>query len=172
MRIVVFVGLALFAIAAAAEAQDRGGFTALVDVGVGVQHDRTIKKTEVGLAGLNLGVGGFLTRDLAVMFRIVGVNASYDLGAAGYYRQVSGVGGASLQYWVSNRFNIEAGAGWGFWSVQTDEEAVGLGLIVGAAVSIFNRGKHNLQFGVLYAPAFTDPAPVHNVGFTFGYQFQ
>jgi hypothetical protein len=44
-------------------------------------------------------------------------------------------------------------------------------LILGAGVTIFNRGKHNLQLGVQYSPAFTDPGTVHNMGFTFGYQF-
>ena len=38
-------------------------------------------------------------------------------------------------------------------------------------VTIFNRGKHNIQVGVEYAPAFTDSGTVNNLGFTFGYQF-
>ena len=77
----------------------------------------------------------------------------------------------AVQYWLSNRFNIEAGAGVGFWNAGNDEEESGLGLILGAGITLFNRGKHNLQFGVQYAPAFTDPGTVHNLGFTFGYQF-
>jgi hypothetical protein len=151
-------------------AQDRGGFTALVDLGVGVQNDSGIQETQAGLAGLNFGVGGFFTRDLAVMFRLTGTNVSYDFGAAGDYRQTSGVAGPTVQYWLSNRVNLEAGAGWGFWS-GADEDETGPGLILGAGVTIFNRGKHNLQLGVQYSPAFTDPGTVHNMGFTFGYQF-
>ena len=154
-----------------AMAQDRGGFTALVDIGAGVQNDTGIQETKAGLAGLSFGVGGFFTKDLAMMFRLTGTNVRYDFGAAGDYRQVSGVAGPSVQYWLSNRFNIEAGAGWGFWSGDTDEDETGLGLILGAGVTVFNRGKHNLQFGVQYSPAFTDPGTVHNIGFTFGYQF-
>jgi hypothetical protein len=46
----------------------------------------------------------------------------------------------------------------------------GLGLILAAAFTVFNRGKHNLQVGVEYAPAFTEPGAVHNFGITFGYQ--
>jgi hypothetical protein len=84
---------------------------------------------------------------------------------------VSGVAAPTVQYWVSNRFNIEVGAGLGFWSVHTGDEKTGLGLILGTGLTIFNRGKHNLQFGVHYSPAFTDPRTVHNLGFTFGYQF-
>lgn len=151
-------------------AQDRGGFTALVDIGVGVQTDTGIEETAVGLAGLNVGVGSFLTQDLAVMFRLSGTNVSYDFGALGDYGQVSGVAGPAVQWWLSDRFNVEAGAGVGFWNGAEDESR-GLGLILGTGVTLLNRGKHNLQFGVQYAPAFTDPGTVHNIGFTFGYQF-
>ena len=170
LRVVVFVALATLLVGRCAIAQDRGGFTALVDIGVGVQNDTSIQQTETGLAGLNLGVGGFLTRDLALMFRIAGTNVTYDLAALSDYGQVSGVAAPLVQYWPSDRFNLEAGAGVGFWSGHTDEES-GLGLILGAGIMVFNRGKHNLQFGVQYAPAFTDPGTIHNVGFTFGYQF-
>lgn len=154
-----------------AVAQDRGGFTALVDIGVGVQDDSAIEETAVGLAGLNAGVGGFLNENLALMFRIAGTNVTYNLGDVDY-GQASGVAGPSLQYWLSDRLNVEAGGGVGFWSGSTGDDNQGLGLILGAGFSLFNRGKHNLQVGVQYAPAFTEPGTVHNVGFTFGYQFQ
>jgi hypothetical protein len=151
-------------------AQDRGGLTALVDIGAGVQSDTAIEETEVGLAGLNFGVGGFLTRDLALTFRLSATNVRYDLAASGDYRQVSGVAGPALQWWVSDRLNLEAGAGFGFWSANTREDSRGLGLLVGAGVTLLDRGKHHLQVGIHYAPAITDPGTIHNVGFTFGYQ--
>jgi hypothetical protein len=50
--------------------------------------------------------------------------------------------------------------------------ATALEVRLGAGFSVFNRGKHNLQVGFQYAPAFTDPGTVHSIGFTFGYQFQ
>jgi hypothetical protein len=154
-----------------ASAQDRGGFTALVDIGAGVQHDAAIDETAAGTAGLGFGIGRFLTRDVGLLFRVAGTTVNYDLEAAGEYGQSSGFVGPSVQYWLSDRFNIEAGAGWGFWSAASDEDETGLGLILGAGVTLFNRGKHNLQLGVQYSPAFTDPATVHNIGLTFGYQF-
>jgi len=171
IRVFVLVALTTLLAGSRAFAQDRGGFTALVDFGVGVQNDTSIEETEVGLAGVSVGVGGFLTRDFALMFRLTGTNVSYDFGAAGDYRQVSGVAAPTVQYWLSDKLNIEAGAGWGFWLADTNEDQTGLGLILGAGVTIFNRGKHNLQFGVQYSPAFTDPGTIHNVGFTFAYQF-
>lgn len=152
-------------------AQDRGGFTVLVDFGLGVQNDTAIEETAVGLGGVNLGVGGFVTPDLALMFRISGTTVTYDLGGVDY-GQTSGVAGPALQFWLSDRFNVEAGAGLGFWRGDPQGANQGFGLLLGAGVSIFNRGKHNLQLGIQYAPAFTDPGTVHNFGVTFGYQFQ
>jgi len=147
----------------------RGGFTVLVGLGTGIQHDSALEETKAGLAGLNFGVGGFLSENLALMFRISGTNVRYDFGGSDEFRQVSGVGGASLQYWLSNRVNVEAGVGGGFWSVE-DEQDTGAGLILGTAATIFNRGNHNVQVGVEYAPAFTDSGTVHNIGITLGYQ--
>jgi|SRR5688572_12024198 len=174
VRVLMRVAICICAIAITggrAFAQDRGGFTALVDFGLGVQNDSSIDETAVGLAGVNFGVGGFLTRDLALLFRLSGTNVTYDL-AGGDYGQASGVVGPALQFWLSDKFNVEAGAGVGFWRGDTDEDNQGFGFILGAGVSIFNRGKHNVQLGMQYAPAFTEPGTVHNFGFTFGYQFQ
>ena len=170
-RIGALVVLAVLVSGDGAFAQDRGGFTALVDAGVGVQNDSGIEETDTGLAGLSFGVGGFFNKDFALMFRLTGTNVSYDFGGAGDYRQTSGVMAPTVQYWLSDKVNVEAGAGWGFWSGDTDEDETGLGLILGTGVTLLNRGKHNLQFGVQYSPAFTDPGTVHSVGFTLGYQF-
>ena len=171
LRMVTFSALTIVLGSGSAAAQERGGFTALVDLGVGIQSDSSIDETETGLAGVSVGIGGFLTRDLALMFRITGTTVAYDFGAAGDYVQTSGVAGAALQFWLSDRFNLEAGAGVGFWSGDNDEGNGRAGLILGAGVTLLNRGKHNLQFGIQYAPAFTDPGTVHNIGFTIGYQF-
>ena len=175
------IALSLFAIvmtggrALAQNAPQRGGFTILLDLGAGVQRDGSSQESTVGLAGLNLGVGGFLTKDLALMFRLSGTSAQHDhVSPSGLptlrLSRVSGVGGTTLQYWVSDRFNVEGGGGWGHWTIKGGN-ALAFGLIVGSGVTIFNRGKHNLQFGVHYAPAFTNPRTVHNIGFTVGYQF-
>ena len=43
---------------------------------------------------------GFVTPDLAVMFRLAGTNVNYEL-AGGDYGQISGVAGAAVQWWLS-----------------------------------------------------------------------
>jgi len=144
----------------------RGGFTILVNLGLGIQNDTYLEETATGLAGANLGIGAFLTPKLAILGRFSGSNVTYDAG----FGQVSGVFGATVQYWASDRVIVEGGAGSGFWSSEGEKNS-GFGLIVGASAVVFTRGKHNLLVGVEYAPAFTDPGSVHNFGITFGYQF-
>jgi hypothetical protein len=100
--------------ASAQTASDRSGFTLLANLGVGVQNDTALEEVSVGFGGANFGVGGFITRDLAILGRYSGTSVPYDMGGFG--------------------------------------------------------GKHNLQVGVEYAPAFAEPGAVHNFGITFGYQ--
>ena len=80
---------------AAAPAQ-RGGFTILVNLGLGIQNDEALDESATGVAGINLGVGGFLKPDLALLFRISGTNVRYDVGPF-ELNQVSGVVGGTLQ---------------------------------------------------------------------------
>jgi hypothetical protein len=147
-------------------AVERHGFTILVNLGVGIQHDMSFEETAVGLGGANLGIGAFVNNKLAILGRFSGTNVTYDLSG----QQVSGVFGGTVQYWLSDLFHIEAGGGMGFWNWDFDSE-VGTGLILGAGVTVFDRGHHNLQVGAEYAPVFTDSANIHNFCITFGYQF-
>ena len=171
VKITLCAAFAMLIAGGRASAQDRGGFTALVDAGLGIQNDSSIEETAIGLSGLSFGVGAFVTENLAPMFRLSATIVNYDLSGFDY-GQTSGFAGPSVQYWLSDRLNVEGGAGLGFWRGDTDEDSKGLGLLLGAGYSIFNRGKHNVQLGVHYTPAFTDPGTVHSFGFTFGYQFQ
>ena len=162
---------ALFVNQGAALAQDdnRGGFTLLINGGYGVQHDSASGRSGDGQAGLNLGMGGFLNRNLALMFRVSETYVRSQASVLGELNQASGVIGGTLQYWVSDRIAIEAGAGIGF--VEDIYQADSPGLILGMTATIFNRGKHSLQAGVEYAPAFRQSRTISNVGFTIGYQF-
>lgn len=158
----------LVATAMEASAQDmapnRSGFTLLLNTGVGFQHDAFFGETETGVAGINLGIGGFLSPNMALMFRASGTNVKYfDIW------QTSGTGGASLQYWVNDKLHIEGGVGAGFWDFDDAHESA-LGLILAAGYSIWNNAGHNLYVGLEYAPAFTDPDTIHNFGIVFGWQ--
>lgn len=164
MALVASLSLAEPAEVAAQSPIDRGGFTLMLDLGLGLQHDAAIGTTESGLAGINLGIGGFLTDRLALLFRASGTNVAY-----GPVRQVSGTAGPALQYWANDRLSVTAGGGLGLWSVEDVNES-GLGLVVGVHYAIWQSGRHSLFLGVDYAPAFTEPETVHNLGFLFGWQ--
>jgi hypothetical protein len=155
--------------AAAQSASDRSGFTVLATLGVGVQNDTALEDTSVGFAGANFGIGGFVTPDLAIMGRYSGTGVLYETGFDEIV-QVSGVLAPTVQYWIHDKVNVEGGAGVGIWAMEGEADR-GFGLFFGVGVTVFNRGKHNLQVGVEYAPAFTEPGTVHNFGITFGYQF-
>lgn|SRR5262245_16161015 len=162
---VLALALALTALPALASAQDRGGFTLLFNLGVGIQNDTAVEESAVGLGGLNIGVGGFLTPNVAVLGRFSGTNVEYsDLG----FRQVSGVLGATVQFWGSKHAGIEVGGGMGYWNADGFDDR-GFGLILAVPITLVNKGKHNLQASIEYAPVFTSD-PVHNFCITFGYQ--
>jgi hypothetical protein len=166
---VISVGLALFtiltlAVPVSGQGPDRSGFTMILDVGIGLQKDAAFPESEVGIGGINLGLGGFVNENTAVLFRASGTTVDY-----GGVTQTSGVGGPAVQYWVDERLAIEGGIGLGFWDVSGTDDT-GLGVILAASYALWNRGSHNLFIGAEYAPAFTDPETVHNFGIVFGWQ--
>ena len=138
----------------------------MLNMGAGVQDDGSIPDANTALAGMNLGIGGWLSEDLVLWFR--GSGTSADLGSVW---QTSGVGAVAVQYWPSERVNLEGGLGFGFWDIEETGEA-GFGIMLGVGFPIFTSqgGGHSLQFGLEYAGAFTDPEPIHNFGLTFGWQ--
>ena len=166
IALIVFISAAA-AGAAFAQSSDRGGFTFLVSLGAGIQSDAALEETKAGIAGINFGVGGFIKPNMAILGRLSGTSASYDTDF-GEISQTSGVFGPSLQYWMNDKVYVEGGVGVGFWNIE-DGNDQGLGVLLGAGYTVWNRGKHNLQVAVEYAPVLTD-TKVHNFGFTFGYQ--
>jgi hypothetical protein len=145
------------------------GVTFAVEGGAGIGRDSALDDYGVGTGGLDLAVGGFVTPQLALLgqvshlrFGVSGRSNGSDLG------QVSGVAGPVLQYWPRDRLHIRAGAGLAFWKVG-DQSDYGLGLVVGAGVTVFRRGRHTLQAGVQIAPVFIEPQNAHSAVITFGY---
>lgn len=151
---------------------NRAGFSLLLTMGVGLQNQEALNESTTGLGGLNLGIGGFISRDLAVMFRFSGTNVTFD-DVGPFQRRVdsvSGVGGPAIQYWVSDYVNVEGGLGFGIANTDPGTEESGFGVILGVGFSFFHRGKNSLQIGVEYAPVFVDTGNVHNVSIAFGWQ--
>ena len=105
----------------AARAQDRGSFTALLTLGYGLQSGALPNESGEGLSGLSFGIGGFVSHDFALMFRLSGSNVNYDLSSPlenVNYNVVSGVGVLDGRFWLNDRLNFEAGAGFGFSDIR------------------------------------------------------
>jgi hypothetical protein len=159
----------------------RSGFTMQLALGVGYQSndpdddERAI--ADLALSGLNLGIGGFLNPDLALLFRLSATLAFLDSGPFDSVTSSSGVGGLALQYWPLQALRLEAAAGFGYhkYEYQADRLTItrqegGLGLIFAVAAAFWQNENHSLLVGIDYAPAFVEDGPVHNLGFTFGWQ--
>ena len=124
-----------------------------------------------GLAAADVGVGVFFNQRTAVLVRLSGTTATLTFAMAEDLDQLSGVVGPAVQYWLSDRFAVEAGGGLGFWRTP-DRSQRGLGILLGAGAVIFSRGSHHLRAGAEYATALTDSGAVHSLGLTLGYQFR
>ncbi len=163
-----------------ARSQEREGFTLLLTLGYGLQSDDVFKDQndwQGGLSGLSLGIGGFATPDLALMARFAGTNVTYDYTYPGASTSIdrdaiAGVLAFDGQYWVNDRFNVEAGAGFGFADTEGRDSERGLGLFLGAGYAFLVRTKHSLQVGVEYTPVFLDSdRTIQSIGFNLGFQF-
>jgi hypothetical protein len=171
------LALCLLLPARTTHAVDRSGFTLLLSLGYGIQTGEIKNDTGTGLAGLNLGIGGFVSERAALMFKIAGTNVSYDytIEPFGTYSTdvIAAVMVGDLQYWATDRLTMEFGLGFGIVDSESAWDAErGMGMLVGAAYSVLLREKHSLQVGVEYTPVFRDRSDtVHSIGFNVGFQF-
>ena len=118
---------------------ERSGLTLLLGSGVGINNDWP---RGLGFAGPSLGIGGFASKNVAVMVRGTGVFSNTHLS---YFT------GLSMQYWMTNRFSVEGGPGVGVWLESLERGGEGFGLIIGASYTIIGGGMHGLQISAEYA---------------------
>jgi hypothetical protein len=176
-------------IASQARAQDRGGFTLLMTLGYGIQAgDFTgqastnidqvqgiVTGARNGLAGLNLGIGGFVSKNTALMLRLSGTTAKGEYYVR--YHQApkttditSGAMALDMQRWLGDRWNVEIGAGVGFLQSTLDNHR-GVGLFAAIGYSVLCRGGHSLQIGIEDAHYHDSDREIDNIGLCVGFQF-
>lgn len=156
-----------------ARAQDRRGFTTLLTMGYGLQWYNGDGPKESALAGPNLGIGAFVSEDVAIMARTSGTYRSYTWDTSlGEYDNaiIAGTVAVDVQWWVMNRLNVEFGAGLGVLSTSYGS-ARGYGLLAGAAYSLWTRPGYGVQLGIEFAPFFKNSTTIRNLGFNLGFQF-
>jgi hypothetical protein len=150
----------------------RTGATVELNIGLGVLHasaDGGNSDTETGLAGINLGIGGWAAPNLAISGRIAGVVIFPEGGQI-----VAGFVGPSLQYWIDNNLWIGGGAGLSITQLKADsgetasENAFGLNLRAGYTFTSNTLSTFNIS--VEATPGFYEGGTITGIGFLVGWQ--
>jgi hypothetical protein len=177
------------AYAAATSAYDaHKGITFEVGVGAGFNHITSGTTgmpldTNAALAGANLGVGGWITPQIAVTGRIAVVNVNYmDLDAA-KGRLVNAFFGPSLQFWATPNVWLGGGAGFATYryvggncmaNSTSDCSVNGVGLDLRAGYSIV-LGQSTLNLSLEANPGFFNnpgaTGTATGIGILIGYQY-
>jgi hypothetical protein len=156
-------------VSAAPQGPDRSGFTLLLTMGVGFQKLDAGRDWGTGLGGLNLGLGGFVSPNLAVLFRFSGTNVRYGEPYEFLGDIVSGFAGPSVQYWASDSFNFEGGLGVGVVGYENGGSRRAVGALLAAGYSFYHKKKSSLQVGIEYSFV-ASWGGAHNLIIAFGWQ--
>lgn len=153
---------------------DRSGFTAGLSIGLGATNtspDEGEGETKLGLAGLNLDLGGYVTPQLAALVRFSGTQFSVDLGSSSE-QFVNAFLGIVGQYWISDQLALEGGVGFAvygpsaFGDSEIDPET---------GFAITGRGTYRLAGGwqgsLELTPSFYDSATITGTALLIGYQW-
>ena len=150
----------------------RSGLTFEANIGFGAVHvsvDNGDSDSEGALGGLDIGLGAFITPNVAITGRIAGATYFEDDNTL-----TVGFFGPSLQYWASDTLWFGGGVGLGFaaLSIGPDdvirEEDIGLDLRVGYTFPTLTQNSFNISFEL--NPVFFDGGTLTAVGLLFGYQ--
>lgn len=162
----------------------RNGLTGELNLGLGFiwarNGDGQESDTEVALAGLSAGIGGWINPQMALTLRVAGATYSTDFGTS-TARFTTGVIGPSLQYWLDDRLWIGGGAGLGFAAITIDDAneqpdpETGFGLDLRAGYTFSTGSANTFNVSVEYNPTFFDveggsSIQINSFGILFGYQ--
>lgn len=148
------------------------------NVGVGLMWARSggsTADTEPALAGLDLGIGGWLSDSFALSLR--GVGATFR--PTGGVLFTTGFLGPSLQYWTDDHFWFGGGAGLGFDSVGISgngpqpKSDIGFGLDLRAGFTLNPSWNHTVNVSIELTPGFfkSDNVWGNSFGLLLGYQY-
>jgi hypothetical protein len=147
--------------------------SAAVDNGMGLDG-------QTALGGLNAGIGGWISPDVALTARVAGATFTTDDNV----QVTSGFFGPSLQLWLGDSGWIGGGVGLAFVTANvngpdqaTADRGFGLDLRAGAVLN--RHSPHSLNLSVEYNPGFFHEDTlsggidirVDTFAFLFGYQY-
>lgn len=150
----------------------RSGFTMELSLGVGHLRVPVADFSQFGLAGLSLSLGGFLSPDLALMFRATGVAVPE---AGGTIVSVGALG--VLQYWATDRLTLSGGLGLSQVSVNSafdstiarSNKGFAINFRIGYALAQFTH--HSLGLTYEITPAWIDGESVLMQGLALNWQW-
>lgn len=154
---------------------NKHGMTFEANIGLGLlwlSADGESSEKETSLGGLNLGVGGWISPQLAITLRVAGVTYTEDvMGETA--RLTAGFVGPSAQYWVSENAWVGGGLGLGFiqatYADQSESKTgLGLDLRTGYTFSTTSENTWNLSFEL--TPSSIEDVTVWGAAVLFGYQ--
>ncbi len=157
----------------------RNGMTLELNLGFGMVWARSEgqdSETETALAGLNLGIGGWLNERMALTGRVSGTTFSPQDGV----RFTTGVIGPSLQYWTDDHIWVGGGVGLAFAAISVDganeqpDPETGFGLDLRAGYTFSTGTVNTFNVSVEYNPGFFSfdggSVQLNSFGLLFGYQ--
>jgi hypothetical protein len=157
------------------QASLRNGLTGELNIGIGwirASDDDSSDTSDAGVAGLSLGLGGWISPNLALTARIAGVTYSEDSASL-----TNAFFGPSLQYWVADQFWLGGGIGLGVLRLDTelDDDSItgfAMDLRVGYTFNLGSENTFNASFEL--NPGFFSEngadATFTGIGFLVGYQ--
>ncbi|MCE9578829.1 MAG: hypothetical protein K8W52_37235, partial [Deltaproteobacteria bacterium] len=122
----------------------------------------------LSLGGLDLGVGGWASPQLAITGRIAGVTWSENGG-----RLTSGALLGAAQYWIDDHLWIGGGLGIGVGVVSgtnTSESHTGFGLEARAGYTFSATTENTFNASIEIMPTFVDDVTLTSIALLFGYQ--
>jgi hypothetical protein len=155
----------------------RRGTTVELNLGIGFIHasnDTASSNSDASLAGLSLGVGGWLNDHLALTVRIAGITDSESGG-----KVVDAFFGPSLQYWFDNNFWAGGGAGLGVLGLIPDQgdtqNVTGFSFDLRAGYTLQSSTANTFNISVEVNPGFYSQngtsSTFTGVGLLAGYQY-
>jgi len=158
---------------AAQAGPDRTGFTAELNLGLGMTRiapDGFGSETRGGLAGLDLGLGGWINPRMALSLRIAGTSF-FENGT----QYIAGWIGPSLQYMVNEQAWIGGGLGYGILTTNRDCTGSGcsesgFGLDVRAGYNFYQSTRNAFNGSIEINPGFYDGGSVTSIGLLIGWQ--
>jgi hypothetical protein len=162
-----------------AAASYRSGLTFEANLGLGAvwldrNSDGASSDTLGAVAGLNLGIGGFVTPQLAITLRAAGVTYSEDMGpdSASF---VTGFLGPTAQYWFNDNVWAGGGLGLGFASLLLGDieyaSEAGLGIVLRGGYTLSPTSKSSWNISAELTSAMLEQVDANGFGLLAGYQW-